>query len=99
MRKVNRRQLAGGMAAAAASSMLQPLAQIRAATATQALQWRSVLLGIWLGATEVHTPVRDRYTADRNRLAGLLDGRAACRWHKAADRCVTRTNTSVHPRQ
>lgn len=75
MPNVTRRQLAGGMAAAAAVTLLQTHAQPPAEGAGKPLQWTLVHPGIWratVGTPERHTPVRDRLIAPATqRLAAL----------------------------
>ncbi|MGI4757818.1 MAG: TIM-barrel domain-containing protein [Janthinobacterium lividum] len=74
MPNVNRRQLAGGMAAAAAVSLLHTQAQQPADLRATPLDWTLVHPGVWratVGTPEVHTPVRDRLIPPAQGLAGL----------------------------
>jgi alpha-D-xyloside xylohydrolase len=75
MPNVTRRQLAGGMAAAAAVSILPTPAQQQAPDGAQgALTWTQVHPGVWratVGTPEVHTPVRDRLLPAAPRLGAL----------------------------
>jgi len=74
MPNVNRRQLAGGMAAAAAVSLLQTQAQQLANTAAKPLVWTLIHPGVWratVGMAEAHTPVRDRLIPPSLRLAAM----------------------------
>ena len=60
---LNRRQLAGSMAAAAATTVLPLTAQQHGRSTPQRLQWKQVFPGVWratVGTAEAHTPVRDR---------------------------------------
>ena len=74
MPNVNRRQLAGGLAAAATLSLLQADAQQPAQAAARPVQWTLVHPGLWratVGKPEAHTPVRDRLVPPSGRLAAL----------------------------
>jgi alpha-D-xyloside xylohydrolase len=74
MPNVNRRQLAGGMAAAAAAALLQAPREATAETAGNSLRWKPIHPGIWkatVGTPERHTPVQDRLIPAAAGLAGM----------------------------
>lgn len=74
MPDVNRRQLAGGLAAAATLSFVPAGAQVATRAGSSPLHWTLVHPGVWratVGTPETHTPVRDRLIATAQQLSVL----------------------------